>query len=232
MKRWIAVVLAALATLALIALGIWQVERREWKLALIERVEQRVHAPPVAAPGPGEWPQLTRENAEYRRVEVRGEYLPGREVLVKAVTELGAGYWAMAPLVTDRGFTVLINRGFVPPAYAKGGTRTPPEEPTGPVQVVGLLRVSEPHGAFLRNNAPAEERWYSRDVAAISQARDLTGAAPYFIDAEAAPTARAGAPVGGLTVIAFRNSHLTYALTWFALALLSAVLAVRLVRHR
>jgi len=83
--------------------------------------------------------------------------------------------------------------------------------------VTGLLRISEPHGGFLRANQPAARRWYSRDVAEIVKASGVTQAAPYFIDADATPNA-GGWPRGGLTVIHFANSHLVYALTWFGLA--------------
>ena len=55
-----------------------------------------------------------------------------------------------------------------------------------------------------------------RDVAAIMAGHDGP-VAPFFVDADATPNP-GGLPVGGLTVVAFRNSHLTYALTWFALA--------------
>ncbi len=93
-----------------------------------------------------------------------------------------------------------------------------------------LLRLSEPGGGFLRRNAPAEDRWYSRDVAAIARAHGLDAVAPYFIDADAATAAQAGTPWprGGLTVVRFRDNHLGYALTWFALALLVAGGAWRL----
>ncbi len=37
--------------------------------------------------------------------------------------------------------------------------------------MTGLLRLSEPKGAFLRSNDPKDDRWYSRDVAAIAAAR-------------------------------------------------------------
>ena len=86
--------------------------------------------------------------------------------------------------------------------------------------VTGLLRASEPGGGFLRANDPARDRWYSRDVAAIARARGLGEVAPFFIDADATPNP-GGYPVGGLTVVAFRNDHLVYALTWFGLAGLS-----------
>ena len=109
------------------------------------------------------------------------------------------------------------------------GPRTAAASGTGEVSVTGLLRISEPGGGFLRDNAPADDRWYSRDVAAIAQARGLDGpVAPYFIDAER--PGPAGYPVGGLTVIAFRNEHLVYALTWFGLALLVLVAAVVVAR--
>ena len=44
-----------LFTLVFAGLGIWQVERRSWKLDLIARVEARIDAAPVAAPGPAAW---------------------------------------------------------------------------------------------------------------------------------------------------------------------------------
>jgi surfeit locus 1 family protein len=65
----------------------------------------------------------------------------------------------------------------------------------------------------------AADRWYSRDVAAIAAARDLSAVAPYFIDADASPV-RGGLPIGGLTVTDLPNNHLVYALTWFCLAIL------------
>jgi surfeit locus 1 family protein len=92
-----------------------------------------------------------------------------------------------------------------------------------------LLRINEPGGGFLRRNDPANDLWYSRDVMAIGQARGLHDVAPFFIDAEAqiAPT---GWPRGGLTVVHFRNAHLSYVLTWFGLAALSAWGAYRALR--
>ena len=101
-------------------------------------------------------------------------------------------------------FTLLVNRGFVPPDRRLRSTRIE-GNPAGPVTITGLLRISEPGGGFLRSNDPKADRWYSRDVAAIASARALTRAAPYFIDADA--TANPGGyPVGGLTVDYFLPS--------------------------
>ena len=201
------------------ALGVWQVQRLAWKQALIRQVDARIHAAPVAAPPPDQL--VTRQADQYRRVVVSGRFDHQREALVKAVTDLGPGYWVLTPLETDRGFTVLINRGFVPSERQKPADRAAGQV-EGQTTVVGLLRLTEPDGGFLRANDPAGDRWFSRYVAGIAKAKGVPGpVAPYFIDADATPNP-GGWPRGGLTVVSFPNSHLIYALTWFGLALMSA----------
>lgn len=205
--------------LALFAsLGAWQVQRLHWKHDLVARVEARIHTEPVAAPDAAAWTAAAPEDHEYRRVRLHGRWLGGRDTRVQAVTEAGAGRWLLRPLLRDDGSVVLVNLGYVPEDWQ---ALAPANDP---VEVTGLLRLTEPGGGFLRDNVPAQERWYSRDVAAIAAHRGLAGAAPYFVDADAASAAQAGTPWprGGLTVVRFRDNHLGYALTWFALALLVA----------
>lgn len=215
-----ALVAAALAVFALlIGLGVWQVQRLFWKLDLIARVETRLAAAPQPAPGPDEWPALSAKSAEYRRVTVTGSYARGQDRRVKAVTERGPGFWVMTPLRSPEGWLVLVNRGFIPAGTPDGTPDLAP--PAGPVSLSGLLRMSQPGGAFLRRNDPQGGRWFSRDTVAIGADLGLADLAPYFIDAEAGPDAQA-LPMGGLTVVRFRNSHLVYAVTWFALAALWA----------
>ncbi|WP_436094028.1 SURF1 family protein [Bosea sp. LjRoot237] len=216
-----------LATLVFAGLGIWQLLRLGWKLDLIARVEQRLTAPPVAAPGPAQWDGISVAADEYRRVVLQGRYLDTPETLTMAVTERGPGFWVLAPFRVDAGFTVLVNRGFVPEGQraAVDRRKVAGEE----ARVVGLLRLSEPDGGFLRANDPAAGRWYSRDVTAIAQARGLGEVAPYFVDADAA-TEPGPLPQGGMTQVSFRNTHLVYALTWFCLALMSGGAAAYLVR--
>lgn len=204
----------ALACSAFLALGTWQMFRMQWKHALIDRVNQRVHAAPVAAPGPSEWPSITAENSEYLHVQASGTLLLERSTLVQASTQHGLGFWVMTPLQTASGSIILVNRGFVP------GRQAAEAAAARPAVVTGLLRLSEPVGRILRKNDAPGDRWYSRDVQAIAAARGLTQVAPYFIDADASPAPEAGQPIGGLTVIAFNDNHLVYALTWYALALM------------
>ena len=214
-----------------VALGTWQVHRRAWKLDLIARVAQRVHAPPVDAPPESQWSKVTAANSEYRHVRAAGIYLNDAETLVQATTELGAGFWVLTPLRQGDGTLLLVNRGFVPPER-RGRAAHGAAAATTPATVTGLLRMTEPGGGFLRHNDPGANRWYSRDVQAIARSRGLTRVAPYFIDADATPASgAAAAPVGGLTVIAFHNSHLTYLITWYTLALMVVAGAWTVIRE-
>ncbi len=221
-------VLALAGIAVLMALGIWQLQRRVWKLDLIARVEQRIHAAPITVPGPGVWSRLDPVQEAYRHVSVTGRFLNDRETAVQAVTDIGPGFWILTPLRTADGAIYLVNRGFVPPERRDPATRAA-ANPAGEVTVAGLLRASEPKGGFLRTNDPPGNRWFSRDVEAIAAARGLSQVAPFFIDADATRGDAAG-PVGGLTVVSFPNNHLVYALTWFALAALLAGASVFVAR--
>ena len=241
-QRSAALLCAALACAGFLCLGSWQLARRDWKHALIARVDARVHAPAVAAPAPPAWPAITAATDEYRRVRLEGVYHYEAQQRVQAVTVLGPGYWILTPLQREDHSIVYVNRGFV----AAGQASVPPPEAGGPgghERVEGLLRLNEPGGAFLRDNDAAASRWYSRDVLAMGRQAGLAPVAPYFVDADARAGGPAGSgvgsgvgadgtglPVGGLTVIQFSDSHLVYALTWFGLAILSAGAAALVLR--
>ena len=87
------------------------------------------------------------------------------------------------------------------------------------VQNIDLMNLA----GFCRN---CLSNWY-RDAA---KAEGIEGpVAPYFIDA--AGMSDGGYPVAGLTVVSFRNTHLVYAITWFALAAMVVAGLAILWRH-
>ena len=232
-------------------LGTWQLQRLAWKQELIATVDARIHSEPMPVPDSAGWARLDVKELIYQRIHLVGIFDHSAEVQSLAVTELGSGYWVMTPLQLDGGGTVLVNRGFVPQSMREPTSRLA-SSPVGKVVVTGLLRASEPEGGFLRDNNPDKGRWYSRDVDAIAEAKQLPApVAPFFIDAytgddvdiavEAndgaganldAAGSNAGFPRGGLTVVTFRDTHLSYALTWFALAILGLVGIVLLLKER
>lgn len=217
---WVRVLLVSLCG-ALIAtfigLGNWQIRRLSWKVDLIDTVEARAFDDPVPAPR-----DFREDDHAYLRVRAVGTPLDHR-LRVKAVTDLGPGHWIMRPLRTDGG-VVWVNRGFVSP-----NAPDPPAWTDMPDEVEGLIRPTEPLGTFLESNDPASNRWVSRDTQAMSEAVGIGPTLPYFIDADhvGAPAAW---PRGGMTILNFRNTHLSYALTWYAMAalLFGALIAIAL----
>ena len=218
-------VVAAIALF--LGLGVWQVQRLAWKTDLIQRVDARVHAPVITAPGQPAWGHITQVQDEYCHVTVHGHFLPNETSQVYALTDYGAGYWVMTPLSQDDSTIIYINRGFIPQTPA-----TTVATPSGEVTVTGLLRISETKGwLFSQANDPTHDLWYHRDIATMAHKHHLSPVAPYFIDADATPNP-GGWPKGGLTVVQFPNSHLVYALTWFSLAVLLAGVSIWLTWFR
>ncbi|MEM7732199.1 MAG: SURF1 family protein [Pseudomonadota bacterium] len=223
---WVDVTILSLATVVfvtMLGLGTWQVQRLGWKLDLIETVEARAFGDPVAAP----FGTATEGEYAYLRVTTEdGVFMHDLSQRVKALTELGAGSWLMTPLQTDSRI-IWINRGFVP----SGSSQQLWSAPEGTVSVTGLLRVTEPEGTVLEKNDPSAGRWFSRDVLALSDDAGLGRTATYFVDADHSGAAEDW-PRGGLTQVTFRNSHLSYALTWYAMALLFLGGMIYVVRDR
>ena len=210
--------LMALAGIAvLVSLGVWQLQRLAWKEALIARVETRAKAPPSPLPPESIWAAL-RPDYEYRHVTLRGRF-DGREALVfrgsGPEAGEGPGYLLLAPLLLPDGSAVIINRGFVPSASKDPASHAPP---SGEVTVTGLMREPEPRNLFTPADQPEKNLWFTRDPGAIAAHFGLSRAAPFSVDADYSGDPKA-LPRGGTTVIAFPNSHLGYALTWFGLAL-------------
>lgn len=209
--------LTAILTAILLFLGTWQVHRLSEKKELIARVESRAYGEPQ--PLPLNWSTLgPSDNWEYSRVTMRGRFEHEKEVQVYTVTELGPGYWVFTPLSLTSGSHVLINRGFVPNEKRDPSSRIEGQT-SGEVTVTGLMRGTETAGLFLRANDIASGRYYRRDVAQIAAAKDLTNAAPFYVDADAQPN-DGGYPIGGKTQLKFPNSHLSYAITWYVLAVM------------
>ena len=214
--------------LTLLTLGVWQIERRALKHALIARVEAGLAASPQDLPAQATWAGLNAQEIDYRKVTVRGTFLHEREAFLymlyvaQAGGEPTPGYAVLTPLLLEGGGVLLVNRGYVPDAKRDPANRAQAQT-SGTVTLTGLLRSSDKRSWFSPDDQPAKKLFYTRDLAVISQSLGLEGlgkgqVAPFVLEADATPNA-GGWPKGGQTVVQFTDNHLLYALTWFSLAI-------------
>jgi surfeit locus 1 family protein len=213
--------LASLVCLAiLIGLGTWQLERKAWKEALIDRIVARSRIEPPA-PLPA-FDAFDPAKDEFERVRATGRLLHDKETLVHGLApgdmpgRALQGYYVVTPLRLDDGRTVLVNRGFVPTELKDPGRRAAGQV-EGETTVTGMLRQSEARAMFVPAPNPATGEWFNRDVPGIAAAKGLGPVAPYLIEADATPIP-GGWPKGGQLRVDLPNNHLQYAFTWFGLA--------------
>jgi surfeit locus 1 family protein len=198
----------------LCGLGTWQLERRQWKLALIETVNRHLAAAPLSL---AQIQSLAPDAAQYRRVTLPGHFDHSKEAYVFTTGEGGtAVYHVLTPFLLADGRVLMVDRGAVPAQKRDPATRRQ-GNPQGETRVTGVWRLPDAAGPFTPAPDVAHRTWYARDLASIAAADHLRLAAPEVIEADATPNP-GGWPHGGQTVVEFRNQHLSYAVTWFGLA--------------
>jgi len=210
------------------SLGVWQLQRLEWKRGLIAQRAAAVAAAPVAAP------QILGEARalEFHTIVTDGRFLNQKEVLLNTIgPKGGAGFEVLTPLREADGRILFVNRGFVP-TELKDPAKRAAGQPSGTVRVAGLLRLPPEHKPnwFIPDNRPDRDDWFWADLRAIGAADGLANVAPFYIDADATPNP-GGWPKGGATLPALPNDHLQYALTWFSLAVAAIVIYLLSQRH-
>ena len=211
-----------------LGLGVWQMERREWKRDLLERIAANRSEAPVTLD------ELLRGDPlrhEYGRAKLAGTFLHDKEFHLAARSlKNTVGLQVVTPLRTDDGRIVLFDRGWIPQEQ-KDPARRAAGQVAGKVELVGVVRRSQVQRQFAPDNAPDRNVWFHVDVPLM---RRMAGAPPdpvldtFFLDADAAANP-GGLPVGGQTRLDIPNDHLQYAITWFLIAL--ALIGVYLAYH-
>jgi surfeit locus 1 family protein len=223
---------AAAALAVLLGLGVWQLQRLQWKEGLIAEIEARTKALPISL---DEAVALARkgEDVSYLRVRAEGRFAHDQERYFFTSVDGNVGWDVITPLTTPTGEVVLIDRGFVPDALKDPASR-PQGQIESPVTVMGLARPPETQGRFVPDNDAARNRWFWRDLTGMARSMFPSGApdlAPFFLEAEKGD-APSGWPRGGQTRLDIPNDHLQYAITWFAIAFCLVVIYVLYVRSR
>jgi surfeit locus 1 family protein len=199
---------------ALIALGVWQLQRLHWKLGLIAEMNGHLHAAPMSL---DDILKLPQQDAQYRRVALDGRFENGRESYVFTATDEGvSAYHVVTPFALDDGRVLFVDRGIVPPELRNPQTRTV-SLLEGEQHVVGVWRTPDAPGLFTPAPDLKDRIWYSRDIAGMTKALGIKPVAPVIVEADATAVP-GGWPKGGQTAVSLPNDHLQYALTWFLMA--------------
>jgi surfeit locus 1 family protein len=226
--RAVPTLFALAAFVIFIGLGTWQIQRKAWKEGLIHSLEQRLSAAPIDLPPRQSWTRLDPEEDEFRRVKLSAAFVSGEEALVYTSGSAlrsdvsGPGYWVLAPARLAAGGLVVVNRGFVPEGRRDPRSR-PEGETTGAIDLIGVLRWPEQRGVFAPKDEPERNLWFVRDPAAIAAAKGWGEVAPFYVELEG-PQPPGGLPRAGALKPNLRNEHLQYAITWYGLAVVVAVM--------
>lgn len=213
------------ALAVLLGLGVWQLQRLEWKEDLIARTQARLAETPAALPEDLSDP----ESLAYTPVVVEGRYLHGRELYFGSRVRDGVvGYHVVTPFELVDGRQLLINRGWVPPDHRDPEAR-PGGLPEGRVRIEGVLREGGWPGfpGFAPANDSEGNLWLWPDLPAMAETAGLARPVTTVYLDSAAGQHPGAYPIGGQTRLTFKNDHLQYALTWFGLA--GALAAVYLI---
>ncbi|NJM81982.1 MAG: SURF1 family protein [Tabrizicola sp.] len=197
-----AVILGFSGAGVLIALGVWQMHRLEWKEGIIAGAEAMIAADPVALPASPD-PVADR----YRAVSVSGSFTGEEAHVLTSTREEGPGFLVIAAYETAGGRRILIDRGFVPEAEKTTA------RPARAAEVTGNLNWPDDVTSSTPSYDAAAAIWYGRDVAGIAA---LLRTEPVLIIARS--DTGDGVSARPVTAAGFRNDHWQYAITWFSLA--------------
>jgi len=230
-RRILGLALVTLAMVAtLVSLGVWQLQRRVVKHALIAALTERLAAAPAALPARADWGALTPARDEFRRVRFTATYGKTPDAMVysagSAVRDdiAGPGTWAFLPARLADGGIVVVNTGFVPNTMqdrAQQDRVVAPLIDGRPVMLTGYLRFDEAAGLFTPDATPAKRLWFMRDHLGMARALGWGEVAPFYVDLEA-PVPLSGVPKPGPLSVHLKDDHMQYAITWFGLALVVA----------
>lgn len=198
----------------MLGLGFWQLERMVWKRDVLVRIDRAEGSPADALP---------EHPAPFSRVRVQGvlrnahtAYYGADIQPTPAGPKMGARL--IVPLDRPGAVPVLVDRGWVPLEQSR-----PLSQPQGPVTIEGFVRFPEFPRWFSANDDFAARRFYTFNPQIIGAALGIPQVAPFIV------VALGQRPPEMFPVPAQRmprppNDHLNYAITWFGLAFILAII--------
>ena len=214
------------ALLVLVGLGSWQLQRLQWKNDLISSFEARSAADAIAIPVAND----ELEDLEFRSLALDGVFQHDMEIFLTGRTYEGnAGFHVVTPLLLEDGRIILVNRGWVSEDYRDPAKRAF-SQIDGKISVSGILRRPGVKGYFVPENEPENDFWFTLVPSQINRHLGLGDTAIDQFYADALRTSDVVTlPIAAKTELNLRNAHLSYAMTWYGIAL--ALIGVYLAFH-
>ncbi|KAJ7786527.1 SURF1 family-domain-containing protein [Mycena metata] len=217
-------------------LGTWQLQRLQWKVALIDELEEKLQLHPLSLP--------KRINLSvipefvFRKVFLKGKWDHAHSMLVGPRTREGVhGANVLTPLIREDGSTIIVDRGFISSDFDLQSMARDDRE----VECVGMLRTSQERNTFTPDNHPEKGEWYWKDLATMAEYAGgaTANVQPVLVEeifegheGEASTRIAKGIPVGRPPKVDLRNAHLSYVITWYTLSLFTAVMFVRVMFNK
>jgi surfeit locus 1 family protein len=216
-RRFLVPTLTVVVMLAiLLGLGTWQVYRLQWKEAILARIAEAE----VVAPVP-----LTADPQPYTKVAVTGRFrfdLAAQFGAEVRDTNRGPtmGTYQIVPLERDGRPPLLVDRGWVPQLR-----EAPLDDPPGEVTVTGYVRPEERARWFSPTDDLATRQFYTLDTDVIAAAVGLPRPLPFTMIA-LGPISSTVFPAPAQHLPQPSNNHLSYAITWYGLAVALIVIFI------
>lgn len=200
---------------AAIGLGVWQLQRLEWKEALIATLEARQAAEPLTSlPSAGD-----PADFDLRRVVLAGRFLPQEFFLMGRSHKGATGLHLLTAFELQDGAVILVDRGWLPERFSDPASR-PETLLEGAIELKGTLRLAGWRGSDWAKpeNDGTNNAWLFVDPPAMAAASGLTAVvSDFFVIAEGSGD-ETRLPIAEKVAITIPNDHLQYAITWFSLA--------------
>lgn len=221
-SKWLGYFAMALVfAIACVALGNWQMNRRNAVVENIAKIQENYSGTIVNYKDAAANFDELDPSKEWTRVRMKGTYRTADERVVRNRPMNGApGYEVVVPLALENGDTVIVDRGWLPIGNKEAGhPDVVPQPVSGTVEVIGRLKPAEPK---LDRGAPAGQ------LASIDLA-DYASQLPYPIKTGAYAQLASETPAAASNPTPFaapsidEGSHLSYALQWIAFGILAFV---------
>lgn len=208
-------ILGLSGVIILLWLGLWQMDRLAWKQNVLADINTRLTAAPAPLPA-----TPTEAADEYMAITLTGQTVGPELHVLTSGTAAGTGYRVIRAFETTQGRRILVDAGLLP----LEDKTAPPAAQTG--RLTGTLIWPDDVNSATPAPDLAKNIWFGRDVVTMS---DALNTEPLMVVARSLTPADPRTTLLPVDTAGIKNDHLSYALTWFGLAIVWAIMSLFLI---